>query len=97
MRQKCKSLIPTFIDARGMPCYTESRNAGIAGTGGSMRYYYQVRGGCVLCLMCVYECKVGAIRIEENRSVVIDETRCVGCGRCADNCQAEAIVRVERT
>ena len=90
-------MIPGFIDEYDLTCYTENRKTGVPGTGGNMKYYYRVGGGWVLCLMCVYECKVGAIRIEENHSAVIDETRCVGCGRCADNCQAEAIVRVERT
>ena len=61
-----------------------------------MKYYYRVRGGCVLCLMCFYECKVGAIEIHENESAWIDPAKCVGCGRCYQNCQNEAIERVER-
>ncbi len=56
--------------------------------------YYSVGGGCVLCLMCFDECAVGAIHIEENVSSVIDKDKCVGCGRCAANCQAEAIVKI---
>ncbi len=56
--------------------------------------YYQVSGGCVICLMCVDECPVGAIHIEENISSVIDSSKCIGCGRCASNCQAEAIVKI---
>lgn len=59
-----------------------------------MRTYYKVIGGCALCLMCVDECPVGAISIEENVSSVIDKDKCIGCGRCADNCQAEAIIPV---
>jgi len=56
---------------------------------------YKVAGGCVLCLMCVYECPVGAITIEENVSARIDTDKCIGCGSCQANCQAEAIKEVE--
>lgn len=61
-----------------------------------MKYKYQVGGGCVLCLMCVYSCPMKAISIMENVSTVIDESKCVGCGKCFDNCQTEAIIRVEQ-
>ena len=37
-----------------------------------MKTKYKVDGGCVLCLMCVYECPVGAISIIENESTKID-------------------------
>ena len=60
------------------------------------KYYYKVDGGCVLCLCCIYGCPVRAIRVEEDVSAVIDPDKCIGCGKCAANCQAEAIVRVER-
>lgn len=60
-----------------------------------MKVKYRVGGGCVLCLMCVYECAVGAISIKENVSTVIDEEKCVGCGSCMRNCQTGAIVKVE--
>ncbi|MGN1048602.1 MAG: DUF362 domain-containing protein [Eubacteriales bacterium] len=59
-----------------------------------MKTYYKVEGGCVLCLMCMDECPVGAIHIEENVSSFIDKDKCIGCGRCARNCQAEAIIPV---
>ncbi len=58
----------------------------------AMKRKYKVGGGCVLCLMCVLECPVKAISIRENVSAYIDPARCIGCGRCADNCQAEIIV-----
>ncbi|MBQ8528121.1 MAG: 4Fe-4S binding protein [Clostridia bacterium] len=45
--------------------------------------------------MCVYECPVGAITIEENVSTVIDPDKCIGCGSCYRNCQTGAIVKVE--
>ena len=49
-------------------------------------------GVCVLCLSCVYQCAMRAISIIEDVSVVIDPEKCVGCGKCADVCQMEAIV-----
>jgi len=56
---------------------------------------YKVNGGCVLCQSCIYVCPRHAIRLNPNVSCEIDEELCVGCGKCADECQAEAIVRVE--
>lgn len=61
-----------------------------------MKYKYRVSGGCVLCLMCVYECPVGAISIKEDVSTVIDEEKCISCGSCYRNCQTGAIVREEK-
>lgn len=57
-----------------------------------MKNKYKVEGGCVLCLSCVYQCAMRAISIIEDVSVVIDPEKCVGCGKCADVCQMEAIV-----
>ena len=55
---------------------------------------YRVGGGCVLCMTCVYECPMQAITIHENVSAYIDESKCVGCGSCFDNCQPSAIIPV---
>lgn len=60
-----------------------------------MKVKYKVSGGCVLCLMCVYECPLGAITIKENVSTVIDSEKCIGCGSCFRNCQTSAIVKYE--
>lgn len=59
-----------------------------------MRYVYRVKGGCTLCVMCYYVCPVRAISMRPNVSAVIDEEKCTGCGKCMNNCQAEAIVRI---
>jgi len=56
-----------------------------------MKTKYEVGGGCVLCLTCIYSCPVRAINIIEDVSAVIDKEKCVGCGRCYENCQAEVI------
>ena len=60
------------------------------------KYYYKVGGGCVLCLVCYFECPVKAIRILEDDRADIDAEKCIGCGSCYNNCQTSAIVRVER-
>ena len=62
----------------------------------AMKVKYQVNGGCVLCLMCYYECPAGAIEIIEDVSAKINEDVCIGCGKCYKNCQGEAIVKIER-
>ena len=60
-----------------------------------MKNTYRVAGGCVLCLSCIYQCPQRAISIIEDVSCVIDQENCIGCGRCAEVCQMEAIVKVE--
>ena len=61
-----------------------------------MKTIYKVRGGCVLCLECFYSCPVRAIEIIATVSAKIDPEKCIGCGRCYDNCQPEAIVKVKQ-
>lgn len=56
---------------------------------------YRVEGGCVVCMTCLYQCPVKAISLIEDVSAVIDSDKCVGCGRCYNNCQPEAIVPYE--
>ncbi len=55
---------------------------------------YRVEGGCAICLECLSVCPAGAITIEADVTAHIDPAKCIGCGRCYRNCQAEAIVRV---
>jgi len=59
------------------------------------KVYYTVGGGCVLCMTCLYQCPRHAISMIANETCVIDPEKCVGCGRCADQCQSEAIIRVD--
>ena len=61
-----------------------------------MKTVYRVDGGCQLCLMCVYQCPAKAIDIIEDVSTVIDEDKCLGCGKCASICQSEVIIKVEK-
>lgn len=55
---------------------------------------YNVETGCCFCQECQYVCPVHAITIGRN-GAHIDREKCVGCGRCAENCASEAIVRLE--
>ena len=55
------------------------------------KFHCRVVGGCALCMTCLYQCPVQAIRLIEDVSVVIDEDKCIGCGRCLDACQPGAI------
>ncbi len=57
---------------------------------------YRVNGGCAICMTCIYECPMGAISLIEDVSAVIDEEKCVGCGKCFAACQPGAIVKVEK-
>jgi len=59
----------------------------------ALKIRYRVRGGCTLCVMCYYVCPVHAISMKPNVTAVIDEEKCIGCGKCMQNCQAEAIVK----
>ena len=58
-------------------------------------FYYEARKGCVLCYTCVFDCPVGAVKMEPGVRAVIDRNKCIRCGKCMENCCAEAIVRVE--
>ena len=41
--------------------------------------------GCIACGICVRNCPMGAISIENNHAV-IDEEKCIACGMCAVKC-----------
>ena len=45
---------------------------------------------------CISECMEGAITRNEDGIVVIDESLCIGCGRCVDACP-EYAVRLKKT
>ncbi|NLG37786.1 MAG: 4Fe-4S binding protein [Clostridiales bacterium] len=44
--------------------------------------------------MCYYECPRNAITIIPDVTAVIDQDKCIRCGKCVDNCQAEAIEKI---
>jgi NAD-dependent dihydropyrimidine dehydrogenase PreA subunit len=53
---------------------------------------------CFDCGACYALCPVDAISFDEEKSVVFDETVCIGspCGLCVDACPARAIALVEQ-
>ncbi|MGC9323775.1 MAG: 4Fe-4S dicluster-binding protein [Desulfomonilia bacterium] len=46
---------------------------------------------CVACSMCIDECPVDAISMNESQVIQVDEEVCIGCGVCTHFCPADAI------
>jgi ferredoxin len=57
-------------------------------------YQVQINEDCTLCPLCKGICPTGAIRMEkvdEEKSLVIDNTLCSGCGLCVTFCKNDAL------
>ena len=50
-----------------------------------------IQDKCIVCQVCIGECKPGAITYEGG-VIKIDPEGCVGCGKCVDVCPTEAIL-----
>lgn len=46
---------------------------------------------CNLCRKCLKACREGAITLNEDRTVIIDQEKCVDCGLCARVCPTGSI------
>ena len=46
---------------------------------------------CIACGMCVKQCEVGAIKLEDNLAV-IDQNLCNGCGKCKSACKRGVLI-----
>lgn len=56
---------------------------------------YEVSQGCTICGMCSIQCPARAIKVTP-RGAVIDQEKCIRCGKCYRNCASEAIARKEK-
>lgn len=55
------------------------------------RYAYRTIRLCTKDCLCLYVCPTGATDTEDS---IIDTSRCIGCGMCADACPSAAISMV---
>jgi ferredoxin len=46
---------------------------------------------CVSCGICVDDCPVDAITLNEDQKAIINEDECIRCGQCHDICPQEAV------
>jgi Pyruvate/2-oxoacid:ferredoxin oxidoreductase delta subunit len=58
------------------------------------------KSNCAFCKSCTELCPMYAIQLideeSEDKRIVIDYNRCIGCGVCAFNCQNEAITMIKK-
>ena len=47
--------------------------------------------GCIGCHLCEKNCEYDAVHVEDNIAY-IDQSKCVGCGKCAEKCPKKAII-----
>ena len=54
---------------------------------------YEIQDNCKGCTKCARNCPVGAISGKVKEKHVIDQTKCIKCGVCMDNCSFKAIIK----
>ena len=80
--------VPYTHDLCGVSGALFSTGAGLASKRGKIKLYTQNKprvnvAKCYACRRCLHECPVDAISMG-NRHVVIDDDKCVDCGRCVE-------------
>ncbi|MFA6866502.1 MAG: NADH-quinone oxidoreductase subunit NuoF [Clostridia bacterium] len=55
--------------------------------------HYEITDKCKGCTLCAKRCPVGAISGTVKQKHIIDQTICIKCGVCMDNCKFNAIIR----
>ena len=53
--------------------------------------HYEITDACKGCTLCAKKCPVGAITGKVKEKHVIDQNKCIKCGKCAENCKFSAI------
>ena len=46
---------------------------------------------CIGCGVCVTECPVGAITMQDSSGALIDEQECIRCAKCHEICPVDAV------
>lgn len=47
--------------------------------------------GCLHLLSCMKVCEQGAISVDQNKNIVVDAEKCIGCGKCTSVCPHHVI------
>ena len=80
------------IQAKGAVVKTIVAEDGVFPEGAEViETYYVVPEGCISCQICIGQCPVDAIIMDDNNLAVIDPEICINCGICASGCPTSTI------